>query len=100
MKGVIKEVSWDKSLDEFPKLFQFDGNKWEWFAYEHDPTGKVSYILIFSKLPTYDPNYSLPMPKFDAMFTNVLNESCECGAKHTSFPQIHMMFCPKWRKNP
>jgi hypothetical protein len=92
-----KEVSWWDRLDLFPSLLKYQGKNYEWFCYDTDPSGQVDSILNFSELPSYDPNYSVNC----VLWTDMFKESeldCQCGSIHTSFPQIHMFFCPKWTK--
>ena len=31
--------------------------------------------------------------------SNLIGRKCECGAKHTSFPNIHSDWCPEWRNS-
>jgi hypothetical protein len=93
-----KEVNWYNSLEDFPKLLSYHGKRYEWFMYDKDKSGQTDYILTFSELPTYDPNYYAEMEDFDAIFGGAMGIQCECGAIYTSFPQFHMFYCKKWRK--
>ena len=91
----VKEVTWTKSLNDFPNIIKFLGRNYEWVTYDSDPTGKVDMILQFSELPTYDPNFGVYCPIWTDMFKE--NDStCDCGARFSSFPWDHMRFCPKW----
>jgi hypothetical protein len=95
--GKRREIVWWQPLEDFPKLFQFEGKKWEWFMYDADKSGHVDFILTYSELPSYDPNFYADMDDFDEKFGHRL-DPCQCGAKYTSFPQIHLFFCPQWKK--
>jgi len=46
---------------------------------------------LVTEWPDYEPTDSLGIPKH--LTTKSLKE-CECGAKHTSFPNDHLSFCP------
>jgi hypothetical protein len=95
--GLKKEVTWYRDIMDFPKLIKFRGDRWEWAIYSN--TGK-DYELTFSKLATHDPLFSANMPSFEDMFESSFSASndCACGALYTSFPQFHMVFCPKWKR--
>lgn len=94
-----REINWYKSLDDFPKLIKFLGRNYEWFFYDKDLSGKADMILTFSELPSYDPNYGVLCTDWHELFeSNGWQGGCQCGARHTSFPDFHMFFCPKWTK--
>src|ERR1017187_6007492 len=90
-----KEVYWNKTLAEFPKLVAYYGKKWEWAIYESDDTGHCDWVCTFVEVASYDPNWW-------ATYTDVNNlygqdeDGCECGAKFSSFSWDHMRFCKKW----
>ena len=46
--------------------------------------------------PLFDPNtyleYELGIDTLEFNFRKMIKK-CECGAKHTSFPNFHMSFC-------
>ena len=92
-----KEVRWWQSVEDFPKLIKHLGKNFEWVFYDKDISGKVDLILTFVELPSYDPNYGVDCPLWSELFPEEAL-SCECGAKHTSFPQFHMFLCRLWRK--
>jgi len=92
-----KEVAWWKPLNEFPTVIRFLGRNYEWAVYDKDLTGKVDMILMFSEIPSYDPNFGVECDKWSDMFPENL-DGCECGAKHSSFPWDHMFMCKKWSK--
>jgi hypothetical protein len=96
--GPKEEISWWQPLDAFPKLLRYGGKKWEWLMYGKDESGVYGRILIFVPLSTCDPNYYVDMPDFDEMLGVRGDDKCQCGAIHTSFPDAHMFFCPKWTK--
>lgn len=92
-----KEVLWYRPLDDFPHLIKYLNRNYEWITYDYDPTGKVDHILVYSEVPTYDPNFGVVCPSWQDLFKDTSTNSCECGAKHTSFPWDHMRLCRQWR---
>lgn len=93
-------VNWQDDLLNFPKVIQFDESKWEWAIYdEYEDKSICDYQLIFVPLKSYDSRYELPIPSLEEMFNLEKRKEtvCECGAKYTSFPNIHLKYCPKWR---
>lgn len=93
--GLKKSVDWYQPLEAFPKLLMFRGKKWEWAVYSE--TSPAVWELVFSELPTYDPNfYASEYSVFEDMFEKT-NDCC-CGAIFSSFPWDHMRMCPKWVK--
>ena len=91
--GTKKRVDWDKDVMLFPKLMLFQGKKWEWAMYKETPY--ADYELVFSQLPSYDPNfYVSDYVVFEDTFERKIG--CECGAHWTSFPNFHMFYCKKW----
>ncbi len=92
-----KEVSWYQPLSSFPNIINYLGRNYEWVTYDTDPLKKIDYILTFSELPNYGPNYGILCTTWSEMFKDEIG-GCECGAAHTSFPNGHMFFCRLWRK--
>ena len=92
-----KEVIWYRPLDDFPKLVNYLSRNYEWVFYDQDPTGRLDAILMFTELPSYDPNYKILCPTWADLFPIDLN-GCVCGAKYSSFSWDHMKFCHLWRK--
>ncbi len=91
-----KEVTWSGKLLDFPRLIKFHSWNYEWVVYDEDKTKKYDYILVFSKLNPHDTDYDTPVHTWDHLFGNGM-EVCECGARFTSFPQVHMRMCKLWR---
>ena len=89
-----KEVTWDKSINDFPHIIKFLGRNYEWVTYDADNTGKVDMVLHFSELPTYDPNFNVYCPSWNDLFKDDWGV-CDCGAKYSSFPWDHMRFCSR-----
>lgn len=98
LHGARREVNWWQPIEDFPKLFRFQGKKWEWFMYDKDKSGHVDYVLTFSEIASYDPNWHATMDDFEDRFGHQIGVKCECGAVYTSFPNFHMLYCPMWRK--
>ena len=93
-KSIEKIVDWNRDVTDFPKLIKFDGRRWEWVTY-NSPDG-LTYELVFSQIPTFDPNFYADMPDFETMFPNS-EIKCECGARFSSFGFDHMRMCKLWR---
>ena len=93
----VKEVYWYKPIENFPHIIKFLGKNYEWVMYDKDLTGKVDTILIFSEIPSYDPNYNVYCPIWSDMYKDDWM-ACECGADFTSFPNFHMFYCRKWTR--
>lgn len=92
-----KEVFWYRPLEQFPQLIRFIGKNYEWVVYDTDPSGQVDTILVYSELPTHDPNFGVSCPTWNELFGDS-NAGCECGAAFSSFNWDHMRFCKKWTK--
>ena len=90
-----KEVTWNKSFNDFPNIINYLGRNYEWVTYDQDPNGNMDFIFHFSELPPYDPNYNVYCPYWDTLFP-IGEDTCECGAKFSSFEWDHMKFCRKW----
>lgn len=99
LTGGKHEVNWWKGLHDFPKLISYKGKNWEWLMYDEDKSKRFDYFLTYTEIPSYDPNFKAEVPKFEIMFT-IMNSRCECGSSFTDFQNIHMFFCPMWKKNP
>jgi hypothetical protein len=97
-------VTWDKDLSDFPNVVTYDGKYWEWVCWDDDPNGLVDKVLTFgitreSALPVNMFGVLFPVPNLTYMFQlDTATGPCECGAKFTSFPDQHMILCPKWSK--
>lgn len=94
-----RKINWWQTIKEFPYLVLYKDKKWEFVIYEEDPTKQVDYICTFGEIHSYDPNWhSTEYVDISAYLDNGWGGKCECGAVYTSFPQMHMIFCPKWVK--
>jgi len=91
----IKEVSWYRALEDFPKIIKYLGRNYEWVFYDIDPTGKVDHVLTFGILMPYDPRYGVACESWSDLFGSDFN-TCDCGAAYTSFSWDHMRMCRKW----
>ena len=97
-------VEWLKDLSDFPHVVQYDKKYWEWICWDKDPNGLVDQVLTFgetreSTLPVNLFGVLFPVPDLVQMFQlDTVYKPCECGAKFTSFPDQHMVLCPKWSK--
>jgi hypothetical protein len=74
MYSEIYNMPWDVSL-HFGKIQQS--------ALPYDMFGNMFPVVDFRE------KFNLVLPT---------GKVCECGAKHTDFPDSHMLFCPLWRK--
>lgn len=93
--GVEKEVIWKEKIKDFPQLVKFNGKRWQWIVY--DSVDNINYTLIYSEIPTYDPNHYADMDDFEVLFPSS-QIICECGAKYGSFSWDHMRMCKLWTK--
>jgi hypothetical protein len=91
-----KEVVWWLELDQFPNLIKYLGKNYECVTHDSDLAGKVDYVLTFSPLMSYDPNYDVFCPVWGEMFPPDTG-GCECGAAFTSFPWDHLRMCRLWK---
>lgn len=98
LSGPRKELNWYQDITGFPKVFAFNGKKWNWLSYEKDPNLVYDLILTYSEIPSYDPDYHATMGDFDDMFGYRTRTGCECGSIYTSYKDGHMFYCPMWRK--
>jgi hypothetical protein len=97
-------VEWDKDLSDFPNVVKYDGKYWQWGMWDDDQFGLVHKVLYFGKmkeeaLPMDMFGFVMPVPDLHEMF-NIKKylEPCGCGAKFSSFPNHHMIKCPRWSK--
>jgi hypothetical protein len=97
LSGSIKDVSWYQPVEDFPKFVEFAKKKWEWFFYDKDQSGQFDYVLTFSEIPSYDPNYNTAIPTWEDLFWHQKSYQCECGAAYSSFPWDHMKLCKLWK---
>ena len=94
-----REVTFHGDLKDFPTGLIFEGDRYEWFMYSKDASGTYDYVLQFSPMKPYDQRWCTDFhDRFENGWGNKKNNGCECGAIHTSFPQIHMFYCPQWKK--
>lgn len=74
------------------KASTYDGNgaqsTWMW----DDLLGQWYRIMITSLPSPVDFGFI----NVEISITDSLGTECECGAKHTSSPQLHLSFCPLW----
>lgn len=96
-----REVSWTGDVSSFPNAIEFEGVKYEWFMYQKDNSGHYEYILKFSPMKAHDTRWYWCVDfkeRFENSWGSRKNNGCECGAVHTSFPQVHMFYCPEFKK--
>lgn len=87
-----EEVDWYQTIQDIPRIISYKGINYEFVLY--DRHHYYDWVCHFGKYSAY-PGY---VPTFEGLFghTRNLRATCECGAKHTAFPQVHMFFCPLW----
>lgn len=90
-----KLITWDKNINDFPRLIKFQGKKWEWFMYNDIGNGVIE--LNYSQIATYDPNFYIDtMENFEDLFkTNEIK--CECGSAYGPFEWDHFRYCKMWK---
>ena len=92
------DVNWWNEVTEFHQLVIHNNSKWEFVAYQPDPSKQVDWILIFTPVPSYDPNYqATTYVDVDKILHNLGGNGCECGASFSSFGWDHMRFCKLWK---
>lgn len=91
-----RQVSWWKPLEDFPKLIKFNGKCWEWLMYDKNPDQSHDYKLVFSEISPLNPAYHQKMVSYEDLFD--FGVKCQCGAAFTSFPSVHMFYCPSYTK--
>ena len=91
-----KEVDWFLPLSQFPHVIKFKGINWEWFMYSNSPKDGADTTLVFSELPSYDPNFNVVCDVWEDMFVDSAVK-CECGAEKTGSPG-HSVWCKKWSR--
>lgn len=96
--GKIREVRWYEDILKMHRALEFDGDVWEWLAYDKVQDGSdIEYSLIFGKcVPTMF--LGLEIPSFETAFgwQYSMETKCECGANYDRhFPGIHSRWCPK-----
>lgn len=96
----LQYISWDKDLNDFPKVLNFDDKNWEWVMYELGPQPAYDYTVRFVPISESDYRHSSWAPKFvDLKWGDgPQKDPCECGAKHTSFKNHHMFYCPEYKQ--
>jgi hypothetical protein len=99
MGGLIRYGNWYKALQDFPKVIAHGGSNWEWISYDADKSGQADYSLIFGKTSSYSSYYGVDAPMLDTVLDTGWGSKCECGSAYTSFPNVHMFYCPKWGKS-
>src|SRR5581483_8954716 len=98
LSGSKVEMNWWKEIKDFPYLVTYKDKKYELVIYEEDLTGASDYNCVFAGVQSYDPNWHATVYVSIESMMGYGGTKCECGAIYTSFPQIHMFFCPKWTK--
>ena len=95
----VEELSWNKDIQDFPKLIEYKKENYSWFMYDKSEDPWVEYILHFSKVPQYDRDYFAKALTMDEVRDFWRRTDCECGAEKI-FGKVtgHSFWCPKWRK--
>lgn len=94
----LREVNWWQPVKDFYPLVKYKNKKWEFAFYQEDPSKKVDYICTFGEIQSWDPAYYVDTYEdIERMFNTGYGPKCECGSIYTSFPQMHMFYCPRWR---
>lgn len=96
-----REVTFYGDLSVFPNALIFEGDKYEWFMYQDDSAMVYDKVLKFSPMRQNDLRWNFCVDfheRFERGWGDKKNNGCECGAIHTSFPQVHMFYCPQFKK--
>jgi len=90
-------VEWPKTIREFPKLIRMLNRVYKQMAYEKSDEYMINYEVHFveqgkgSAFPWESP------VDLDVLLNNNSFYGCQCGAKHTSAPDLHMFFCRMYK---
>lgn len=84
------------SVEGFPPFLSLNGVKYEFVFYDKDPNKYYDHVFTFVEIPKHDPNFYKDILSWEERFSH-LTPTCDCGARHTTFPQFHMFFCRKWK---
>ncbi len=89
-------INWWSSAKDFPPLVLYKNEKWEFVMYDEDDTGESEYVFMFSRVPSYDPNWhATTYVDIGHLISGGPGPVCQCGSEHGGG---HMFFCPKWTK--
>jgi len=91
-----KEIFWWKDVSDFPNLINFSGKNFE-FSFYREAKPDFDYEFTFSELGTWDPHYNTICDTWNELFGSETS-GCECGSSFTSYPNGHMLYCPRWSK--
>lgn len=97
-------IEWDLALSDLPNIFLLDDKYWQCTFYDKDQNHGTDCWVIYgemnkSAIPLNMNGNPFPVSDFRYMFQiETVTGPCECGAKFTSFPNHHMIGCPKWSK--
>lgn len=92
-------IDWPKDIHSFPKSIRAYGRIYEAMAYDKVDEFGILYEYHFSEISKHGSSYPWETPvDLDVLkYSDDAYYGCQCGAKYTSFPQIHMFFCRKWK---
>jgi hypothetical protein len=94
-----RDINWYQTITDFPHFVLYKGDKWQFEMYGSDPFQNIDYVCYFSPVRKDNPLYtSQAYENIDQLINPGWGTKCECGAIYTSAPQIHMFFCPLWKK--
>lgn len=94
-----RDINWWKRPEDFPHLVMYKNKKWQFAMILDDPTHKVDHVCVFEEVQKWDAAWhATTYEEVDHLFDTGFGGRCECGAVYTSFPDIHMFYCPKWSK--
>lgn len=94
-----KIVEWWTDVNSFPKLIKYLGKNFEWVFYDTDKSKQVEYILTFSEIQSYDPNYGVACTSWNDLFGENPVNGCECGSKYDRHsPDGHLFYCRLYRR--
>lgn len=98
--GDSATVYWWNALTDFPHIVSHKGNNWHWLTYNESDDNYWDQVLIFGKIPYYDPNFGVDAPTLDEIKQGYgfKKSKCECGASRVrGLENCHSFWCPKYK---
>lgn len=90
-------VDWPKTVHDFPKLIRAHGRVYEMMSYDRIDEFGVLYELNYDEQGK-GTQYQWESPvDLNVLLINDSWGGCQCGARFTSAPQMHMFFCRMWK---
>lgn len=91
-------IDWPKDIHSFPKAIRAYGRVYEAISYDRIDEFGILYEYTFGEMKNGSAYpWETPVDLEVLKYGDETYYGCQCGAKYTSFPQIHMFFCRKYK---